>query len=112
MCFSQDVYDVTLFQVHSCYGEELGFNSEDEGYPRDARDAPDDSSTTQLDPHEVKITYSLLEDVTQRLLSNLNILVNGNCIQQGYKNVCLFKKKTKLFTFAIFLYTNNIKHIF
>ncbi|CAH2046734.1 unnamed protein product, partial [Iphiclides podalirius] len=38
--------------VHSCYGEELGFNSEDEGYPRDARDAPDDSSANQLDIHE------------------------------------------------------------
>ncbi|XP_013139362.1 PREDICTED: GRAM domain-containing protein 1B-like isoform X2 [Papilio polytes] len=45
--------------VHSCYGEELGFNSEDEGYPRDARDVPDDSSTTQLDPHEEQVEPSM-----------------------------------------------------
>ncbi|XP_068617400.1 protein Aster-B-like [Battus philenor] len=47
--------------VHSCYGEELGFNSEDEGYPRDVRDAPDDSSTTQLDPHEELAEASSME---------------------------------------------------
>lgn len=30
-----------MFQVHRCYGEELGFNSDDEGYSRDlAGDAP------------------------------------------------------------------------
>ncbi|XP_013165813.1 PREDICTED: GRAM domain-containing protein 1B-like [Papilio xuthus] len=45
--------------VHSCYGEELGFNSEDEGYPRDVRDAPDDSSATPLDPHEELVEPSM-----------------------------------------------------
>jgi hypothetical protein len=27
-------------QVHSCYGEELGFNSDDEGYGRDFPEEP------------------------------------------------------------------------
>ncbi|XP_045535911.1 protein Aster-B isoform X2 [Papilio machaon] len=62
--------------VHSCYGEELGFNSEDEGYPRDVRDAPDDSSATQLDPHEELLEPSM-EVERARDLSPLRV-TNGN----------------------------------
>ncbi|CAG5002643.1 unnamed protein product [Parnassius apollo] len=50
--------------VYSCYGEELGFNSEDEGCPREGRDATDareDSPALLLDGSEELLDSTSME---------------------------------------------------